>query len=71
MGDRNKNPDKYKKDAEVLLKGLEEEPNNERYVFYLAQSYMDDRQYENSNKYYLKRFEMGGWPEEQYYSLYS
>lgn len=70
LGDRNKNPNKYKKDVEVLLKGLEEEPNNDRYIFYLAQSYMDDHQYENSNKYYLQRFNMGGWAEEQYFSLY-
>ena len=70
LGDRNKNPDKYKKDCEVLLKGLEEEPNNDRYHFYLAQSYMDDHQYEKSNEYYLKRFKMGGWVEEQYFSLF-
>lgn len=70
LGDRNKNPDKYKKDCEVLLKGLEEEPNNDRYHFYLAQSYMDDHQYEKSNEYYLKRFNMGGWVEEQYFSLF-
>lgn len=70
LGDRNKNPNKYRKDVETLLKGLEDEPNNDRYYFYLAQSYMDDHQYENSNKYYLKRFNMGGWAEEQYFSLF-
>lgn len=70
LGDRNKNPDKYKKDVETLLKGLEDEPNNDRYYFYLAQSYMDNHEYENSNIYYLKRFNMGGWVEEQYFSLF-
>ena len=69
LGDRNKDKNKYKKDIEILLKCAEDEPDNERYIFYLAQSYMDDGQLENSNKYYLKRFNMGGWVEEQYYSL--
>ena len=69
-GDRNNDLNKYKKDIEVLLKGIEDEPNNGRYIFYLAQSYLDDKQYEQSNIYYLKRFNMGGWVEESYYSLY-
>ena len=69
LGDRNKDKNKYKKDIEILLRGAEDEPDNERYIFYLAQSYMDDGQLENSNKYYLQRFNMGGWVEEQYYSL--
>jgi len=69
LGNRNKDKNKYKKDIEILLRGAEDEPDNERYIFYLAQSYMDDGQLENSNKYYLQRFNMGGWVEEQYYSL--
>ena len=32
---------KFKNDAETLKEGLKGEPNNERYVFYLAQSYKD------------------------------
>lgn len=41
LGDRNKNPDKYLNDALILEKGLIDEPNNERYMFYLGQSYLD------------------------------
>jgi len=68
-GDRSTNPDKYKNDIRILEKGLQDEPNNDRYQFYLAQSYRDDRNYEQSLIHYQKRVEMGGWYEEVYYSL--
>lgn len=70
LGDRNKDPDKYKKDANVLLEALKENPDCSRNTFYLAQSYKDYGEYKLSNKYYLKRFKMEGWHEERYYSLY-
>lgn len=60
--------DKYKRDAETLEKALEDEPNNDRYCFYLAQSYFDSQQWEKSLEAYTKRIEMGGWAEEVYYS---
>jgi glycosyltransferase involved in cell wall biosynthesis len=62
--------EKYTKDAEMLLKALEDEPDNVRYQFYLAQSFFDSQQYEKSLEAYLKRSEMGGWEEEIFYSLY-
>ena len=62
--------EKYSKDAEMLLKALEDEPENVRYQFYLAQSYFDSQQYEKSMEAYTKRAEAGGWEEEAYYSLY-
>lgn len=68
-GARSLDPDKYKKDIKILEAGLRDEPNNSRYVFYLAQSYKDAEDYENSLKYYKKRVEMGGWNEEIFYSL--
>ena len=60
--------EKYKKDAAVLEKAIEDEPTNERYVFYLAQSYFDSQQFDKSYETYQKRVEMGGWGEEVYYS---
>jgi glycosyltransferase involved in cell wall biosynthesis len=62
--------DKYTRDAENLLEALKDEPENSRYVFYLAQSYFDSQQYEKSLETYLKRAGMGGWEEEAFYSLY-
>lgn len=59
---------KYERDAQTLEKALTEEPGNDRYQFYLAQSYFDSQQWEKSFDAYKKRIEMGGWPEEVYYS---
>ena len=47
-GARNKDPDKYKKDALVLEEGLLEEPDNTRHVFYCANSYMNAGDYDNA-----------------------
>ena len=73
MGARNLNIDpkeKYARDAELLEKALIDEPNNVRYQFYLGQSYFDSHQWEKAEAAYVKRIEMGGWPEEIYYSIY-
>ena len=70
IGNRNKAGDKYQRDAQILEKGLEKEPENERYMFYLAQSYMDCGNFEKAIYWYKKRVEKGGWFEEVYYSLY-
>ena len=69
LGSRN-SPGKYDRDAAVLLKGIEKEPNNIRYHFYLAQSYRDAGKLPEAIEYYDKRSKMGGWNEEIFYSLY-
>jgi glycosyltransferase involved in cell wall biosynthesis len=69
-GDRSQNPKKYEKDALVLEKALKDEPNNARYVFYLAQSYKDAKMFEKSMQAYERRVAMGGWDEEIFWSLY-
>lgn len=66
MGNRSKQDgNKYLRDAEVLLKEVEKEPDNDRYVFYLAQSYRDGGNIPEAIKWYKKRVEMGRWKEEQ------
>jgi hypothetical protein len=68
---RNKNPiEKYKNDARVLQRALEQDPGNARYMFYLAQSYRDSHQNLEAEHCYRKRAEMGGWEEEVWQSLY-
>ncbi|MDN3506163.1 MAG: tetratricopeptide repeat protein [Simkaniaceae bacterium] len=69
-GCRSQDPKKYTKDAEVLEKALKKEPNNARYMFYLAQSYKDAGDYRRAIEKYQKRVEMGGWAEEVFWSLY-
>lgn len=60
--------EKYKKDAEVLLKENERNPGDPRTLFYLAQSYRDANMNEEALKYYKERIEAGGWDQEVYYS---
>ena len=62
--------EKYAKDAEILKEALEKEPDNTRYMFYLAQSYRDSNQPQKSLEAYEGRVAAGGWPEEVYYSMY-
>jgi len=62
--------EKYANDAKILEKALIDEPDNDRYMFYLAQSYRDSDQLEKSIEAYGKRIAMGGWEEEIYYSMY-
>jgi tetratricopeptide (TPR) repeat protein len=70
IGDGGSKKNKFERDIQLLLKGIEDEPNNIRYYFYLANSYYDLGQYENAIKYYEKRIELGNWPQEQWYSCY-
>lgn len=69
-GNRSQDPEKYEKDILVLKKALEKEPNNTRYVFYLAQSYRDAGHPEEAYKTYEKRAAMGGWEEEVFWSYF-
>jgi tetratricopeptide (TPR) repeat protein len=70
IGDGGAKHDKYERDIRLLKEGIEEEPNNARYYFYLAQSYKCIDDHENAIKYYQKRTEMGGWNEEIWISFY-
>lgn len=67
-GNRSQDPQKFQKDALVLEQALLEEPNNSRYVFYLAQSYKDAGDYEKAIENYRKRMTMGGWDQEIFWS---
>ncbi len=58
-GVRSRDPKKYQKDAEVLEAALKEEPNNSRYMFYLAKSYESYGAKEEAIKWYKKRSEVG------------
>lgn len=69
-GARSKDPMTYRKDIEILLEGLKNEPNNERYLFYLARSYSSINDLDNALKYYQMRATMKqGLEQEIYLSL--
>lgn len=70
---RNKNIDKYKKDAVVLEEAIKIEKDSNllaRYCFYLAQSYRDSNEKEKAIFWYNERVKHKGWDQEVYYSLY-
>ena len=69
LGARGKDPEKWAKDAAVLLAYVSDRPDDERSVFFLAQSYYHARDFENARAWYARRAEMGGWEEEVFYSL--
>ena len=62
--------DKFVRDARLLEEGLDENPTNERYMFYLAQTYHSLGRWKDCIAMYKKRFHAGGWDEERWYSLY-
>jgi glycosyltransferase involved in cell wall biosynthesis len=62
--------DKFPRDLALLLKGVSEEPDNVRYIFYLAQTYHAMGKWEEAIAMYKKRIEVGGWFEEVWYSHY-
>lgn len=61
--------EKYSRDAEVLRKALETDPNNTRYAFYYAQSLRDAGDIPAAIEAYAKRVAMGGWQEEVYFAM--
>lgn len=69
IGGRNLDPQKYARDAEILLAEVQRNPADPRSVFYLAQSYFDYGDFGNAHQWYVRRTEMAGFDEEVYYSL--
>lgn len=70
-GYRARDPERYLKDAEILEKALLSEPDNARYVFFLAQSYATAGKSEKALKNYEKRTQMGGFEPEIFWSYFS
>jgi len=70
LGGRNVAGNKAQRDVDILTKGLEQEPDNERYMFYLAQSHRDNNNNEMAIKYYKQRFKAGRWHEEAWFAAY-
>ena len=82
-GSRNKDPNKYTNDAEMLERGYNEEMDGvnrndgsgdkglaERYAFYCAQSYMDAgvAYIDKSIEWYKRVLTQNNWSQEKYYS---
>ena len=70
VGDGGCKADKFERDARLLTKGLEDEPTNARYMFYLAQTLKDGKRLDEAIALYKRRIDAGGWYEEVWYSMY-
>lgn len=61
---------KFERDLALLRAGLETEPDNTRYRFYLAQTLRDLGRDDEAIDGYAHRASLGGWEEEVWYSLH-
>ncbi len=73
IGDRSRDPDKYKKDAQVLNDAYEKAKEKgdhlmNRYVFYCANSYKDAGMLKEAIEWYKKTLTHTGWVQERYVS---
>lgn len=70
IGDGGSKADKFERDIKLLTETLELEPDNPRYVFYLANSYFDIGNYNSAKQFYQTRYSLNGWDEEKWYAKY-
>lgn len=66
IGDGGAKADKFIRDARLLEEELEKNPNHDRTLFYLGQTYQCLQQLEKSNEMLQRRIDVGGWNEEVY-----
>ena len=71
IGDGGAKTDKFERDVRLLTKGLEENPGNDRYTFYLANSLRDGGRNDEAIARFRERIQLGGWIEEVWHSHYS
>ena len=69
-GNRFRDPKKFSKDAQILEQALQADPGNARYVFYLAQSYLNAREFSFALKNFERRISMQGEPDETFFAQF-
>ncbi len=70
IGDGGCKSNKFERDAFLLEEGIKEQPKNDRYHFYLANTYRDLGKNELAIEYYKKRIELKGWDQEIWQCYY-
>jgi tetratricopeptide (TPR) repeat protein len=70
VGDGGSKGNKFIRDVELLTRGIEENPKNDRYHFYLANTFKDMGKNNEAIQMYKKRIELGGWNQEIWQSYY-
>lgn len=70
-GDGGSKADKFERDITLLSRTLQESPDDERAVFYLAESYLNGNiDVARALELYTRRAAMGGFEEEAWYAAY-
>lgn len=62
---------KYERDIQLLENALKTDSKNDRYLFYLGNSYRDNNEYEKAIECYKKRIQLGGWEQEIWHCYYN
>ncbi|HEX4855345.1 MAG TPA: glycosyltransferase [Limnobacter sp.] len=62
--------DKFLRDAQLLEEALKTDPGNQRYWFYLAQSWRDANENQKALDCYRHRVKLGGWLEETWFAAF-
>jgi glycosyltransferase involved in cell wall biosynthesis len=70
ISDGGSKGDKFERDIKLLEQGLIDEPENHRYMFYLAQSYRDTRNWEKAIHWYTRCANEDKWDEEAWFADY-
>ena len=70
ISDGGSKGDKFERDIALLEQGLIDEPENYRYMFYLAQSYRDIGNYEKAVEWYKTCAIHDKWDEEKFFAEY-
>ena len=68
-GHRSQGTRKFFENIRMLEEGLKAEPQNDRYAFYLAESYRDAGEKGKALEWFQNRVKRGGWGEEVFWSL--
>jgi tetratricopeptide (TPR) repeat protein len=71
IGDGGSKGNKSIRDMELLMQGIAENPKNDRYHFYLANTLKDMGKNSEAIEMYNKRIALGGWNQEIWHSYYS
>jgi len=69
-GDGHDRPNKFRRDAELLLMDWAEDSENPRTAFYLAQTYDNNGEPAEAVGWYRQRINLGGWDEETFFAKF-
>jgi glycosyltransferase involved in cell wall biosynthesis len=70
LGSRNRDPQKYERDRDVLLAELDRNPDDKRSMISLAQTYFDLKDFAKARRWAARRAQLGDGDEEVYFCMY-